>query len=276
MVVFASDLTFPPRRACSTGLAFFYLVLAPYFKQKGRECGHRDLAPTLEHLRSLFIELGKGFAFVGSQYHIEVGGQDFYIDLLFYHLNLRCFIVVDLKIEEFKPEFAGKMNFYLSAVDDQLRHESDAQSIGMILCKGRNEMIVEYALRESARPMGVAEYRLSTTLPKGLEADLPSQEVFASQFPVMSLVKLRIDIERAIRSLMELFGIETRPLGIGSALRELKRRDLAPDLTDSFLDVLQAMNHAAHGFDITPQDADEALKRGNSFLKELRVLGAEG
>jgi hypothetical protein len=98
--------------------------------------------------------LGKGFAFVGSQYHLEVGGQDYYLDLLFYHLRLRCFVVIELKIEDFKPEFAGKMNFYLSAVDDQLRH-----------CKGRNSVIVEYALRDTSKPMGVAQYRLSAALP---------------------------------------------------------------------------------------------------------------
>jgi hypothetical protein len=109
----------------------------------------------------LILELGKGFAFVGSQYPLEVGGQDYYLDLLFYHLRLRCFVVLELKIEEFKPEFAGKMNFYLSAVDDQLRHETDGPSIGIILCKGKNAVVVEYALRNSAKPMGVAEYRLS-------------------------------------------------------------------------------------------------------------------
>lgn len=108
----------------------------------------RDLKRGLiEHLRALILELGKGFAFVGSQYHLEVGGQDYYLDLLFYHLRLWCFVVIELKIEDFKPEFAGKMNFYLSAVDDQLRHDQNQPSIGIILCKGRNSVIVEYALR---------------------------------------------------------------------------------------------------------------------------------
>jgi hypothetical protein len=86
------------------------------------------------------LELGKGFAFVGSQYHLEIGGQDFFLDLLFYHLRLRCYIVIDLKIEEFKPEFAGKMNFYLSAVDDLLRRSEDQASLGLILCKERNKL----------------------------------------------------------------------------------------------------------------------------------------
>jgi hypothetical protein len=117
----------------------------------------------------LILELGKGFAFVGSQYRLDVGDQDFYLDLLFYHLRLRCFVVIDLKIEEFKPEFAGKMNFYLSAVDEQLRHPDDGPSIGIILCKSRNELIVEYALRDTTKPMGVSQYRLATALPDQLQ-----------------------------------------------------------------------------------------------------------
>ncbi|MHB0790180.1 PDDEXK nuclease domain-containing protein [Bradyrhizobium sp. 5.13L] len=120
------------------------------FLALGAEMLERDLKRGLiEHLRLLILELGRGFAFVGSQYHVEVGGQDYYLDLLFYHLRLRCFVVIELKIEDFKPEFAGKMNFYLSAVDDQLRHPDDKPTIGIILCKGRNEVIVEYALRDS-------------------------------------------------------------------------------------------------------------------------------
>lgn len=101
----------------------------------------RDLERGLiAHLRSLILELGKGFAFVGSQYHLEVGRPDYYLDLLFYHLRLRCFVVIELKIEDFKPEFAGKMNFYLSAVDEKLRHPDDKPTIGIVLCKGRNEV----------------------------------------------------------------------------------------------------------------------------------------
>jgi hypothetical protein len=122
------------------------------------------------------LELGVGFAFVGSQYHLEVGDQDFYIDLLFYHLNLRCYVVIDLKISEFRPEFAGKMNFYLSAVDDLLKHAEDGPSIGIVLCKEKNRVIVEYALRKINRPMGVADYQLSSALPENLKGSLPSIE----------------------------------------------------------------------------------------------------
>jgi hypothetical protein len=111
---------------------------------------------------------------VGSQYHIEVASQDYYLDMLFYHLKLRCYIVVDLKIGEFKPEDASKMNFYLSAVDDLLRHTQDQASIGLILCKGKNRIIVEYALRDMRKPIGVAEYQITRALPDHLRGSLPT------------------------------------------------------------------------------------------------------
>jgi predicted nuclease of restriction endonuclease-like (RecB) superfamily len=130
----------------------------------------------LAHLREFLLELGIGFAFVGSQQHLEVGGQDFYLDLLFYHLRLRCFVVIDLKISEFQPEFIGKMNFYLSAVDDLLKHPNDQPSIGIILCKTRNNVIVEYALRDTNKPMGVSTYQLTESLPKQLKGSLPTIE----------------------------------------------------------------------------------------------------
>ena len=133
--------------------SFDFLSLGPEMLERDLERG------LIEHLRALILELGKGFSFVGSQYHLEVAGQDYYLDLLFYHLRLRSFVVIELKIEGFKPEFAGKMNFYLSAVDDQLRHKDDQPTIGIILCKGRNEVVVEYSLRDTAKPMGVAQYR---------------------------------------------------------------------------------------------------------------------
>ena len=156
------------------------MVKDPYsfdFLSLGLAVSERELERgLLEHLRALILELGKGFAFVGNQVPLEVGGQDYFLDLLFYHLRLRCFVVVELKIEEFKPEFAGKMNFYLSAVDDRLRHASDAPSIGIILCRDKNAMVVEYALRNLAKPMGIAEYRLSPGLPAQLRDELPTVE----------------------------------------------------------------------------------------------------
>jgi len=187
----------------------------------------------IEPLRSLILELGKGFAFVSSQYHLEVGGQDYYLDLLFYHLRLRCFVILELKVEDFKPEFAGKMNFYLSAVDDRLRHSDDQPSIGIILCKGRNEVIVEYALRDTSKPMGVAAYRLSPALPEQLKRDLPTVEDLAQEFSAMSVVKLRIEIERALRDFTAAHGATSkRPRSISSVLRDLKERGVAPPSTD--------------------------------------------
>ena len=122
------------------------------------------------------MELGVGFAFVGSQYHVEVGGQDFYLDLLFYHLRLRAYVVIELKVTEFKPEYAGKMNFYLSAVDDLLRHEQDQPSIGIILCKTKNKVVAEYALRDTQKPIGVSSFQLTESLPEKLQGSLPTIE----------------------------------------------------------------------------------------------------
>ncbi len=128
----------------------------------------------IENITKFLLELGKGFAYVGRQYHLEVGGEDFYIDLLFYHLKLRSYIVIELKTGKFKPEYAGKMNFYLSAVDDLLKHKDDNKSIGIILCKDKNTTIAEYALRDNSKPIGVSEYRLS--LPAELAKELPTVE----------------------------------------------------------------------------------------------------
>jgi predicted nuclease of restriction endonuclease-like (RecB) superfamily len=141
------------------------------------EAVERDLERALlEHLQRFMLELGVGFAFVGSQYPLEVDGQDYYLDLLFYHLKLRCYVVIDLKMTEFKPEYAGKMNFYLSAVDDLLRHPTDGPTLGLILCKSKRKLTVEYALRDLAKPLGVSSFQLAEALPKELEAALPSVE----------------------------------------------------------------------------------------------------
>ncbi len=147
-----------------------FLTLAP-------EALERDLERSLlEKLKDFLLELGTGFSFVGSQYHLEVGGQDYFLDLLFYHLKMRCFVIVDLKITDFKPEYAGKMGFYLAVADDQLRHETDQPSVGLILCKTRNSVVAEYTLRNSANPMGVSEYKVAQALPASLKASLPTIE----------------------------------------------------------------------------------------------------
>jgi predicted nuclease of restriction endonuclease-like (RecB) superfamily len=147
------------------------------FLSLGQAAKERDLERgLLLHLQRFMLELGKGFAFVGSQYHLEVGGQDFYIDLLFYHLKLRCYVVIDLKMGDFQPEYVGKMGFYLAAVDDLLRHPEDRQSIGLILCKSSNKVIVEYSLRDMSKAMGVSNYQILEALPTAaqLEAELKS------------------------------------------------------------------------------------------------------
>lgn len=171
------------------------LLKDPYtfdFLSLDTEAHERDLERgLLHHLREFLLELGVGFALVGSQYHLEVGGQDFYLDLLFYHLRLRCYVVIDLKVGEFQPEYAGKMNFYLSATDDLLRHPGDELSIGIILCKTRNKVIAEYALRDTRKPIGVSTYQLTTALPERLQDQLPTIEELEAQ-----LGPVREDTER--------------------------------------------------------------------------------
>lgn len=149
---------------------FDFLELAGDHKE--REL-HRGL---LDHIRAFLLELGTGFAFVGSEYHLEVGQSDFYIDLLFYHLSLRCYVIIELKTGKFQPEYAGKMNFYLSAVDDLLRHPEDKPSIGLILCKDRDNIVAEYALRDTLKPIGVSGYELTKALPESLQGSLPTIE----------------------------------------------------------------------------------------------------
>ena len=161
------------------------VVKDPYnfeFLTLAQEAKERDLERALiEHLRDFLLELGVDFAFVGSQYPLEVGSEEFRIDLLFYHLRLRAYTVIELKMEDFKPEFSGKMNFYLSAVDDLLRHPEDQPSIGIILCKSKNKIVAEYALRDLGKPVGVSEYHLTQALPTGLRQSLPSIEQLEAQ-----------------------------------------------------------------------------------------------
>lgn len=137
----------------------------------------RDIEQALvQDITKLLLELGTGFAFLGNQYHLNVGGDDFYIDLLFYNLNLRCYVVIELKTGEFKPEYAGQLNFYLSAVDGILKKGSDNSSIGLLLCKSKNNLVAEYALKDMSKPIGVSEYKITSSLPKNLEKQLPSVE----------------------------------------------------------------------------------------------------
>jgi len=135
----------------------------------------RELETSLvRHLEKFLVELGQGFAFVGRQVHLDVGEQDFYIDLLFYHLRLRCFVVIELKKGAFKAEYAGKLNFYLNVADDKLRHPSDSPSIGLVLCQEENRLVAEYALKGVDKAIGVSRYQLTRALPKEFRSSLPS------------------------------------------------------------------------------------------------------
>jgi predicted nuclease of restriction endonuclease-like (RecB) superfamily len=149
------------------------------------EAHERDLEQGLiGHLRSFLLELGVGFAFVGSQVPLDVGGEDFKLDLLFYHLKLRCFVVIDLKMTPFKPEYAGKMNFYLSVVDDMLRHPDDKPSIGLVLCKSKNGIVAEYALRDIGKPLGISAFQHLEKLPEQLKGTLPTIEEIEAELAV--------------------------------------------------------------------------------------------
>ena len=147
------------------------------FLAVGEEADERALEDALvSHMTKFLLELGAGFAFVGRQVHLEVGGDDFFIDLLFYHLKLHCYVVIELKAVPFKPEHTGQLSFYLAAVDGKVKAPEDNPTIGLLLCKSKNKVVAEYALRNTKGPIGVAEYKLVEALPKNLEANLPSVE----------------------------------------------------------------------------------------------------
>lgn len=156
------------------------LLKDPYnfdFLTLNREAQERDLERALvHHIRDFLLELGSGFSFVGSQYPIVVDGQEYRIDLLFYHFRLRCFIVIDLKMVEFQPEFSGKMNFYVSAVNAILRHPDDQPTIGIVLCKSKNKTVAELALQGMTQPIGVATHKIGSELPDQLKSILPTVE----------------------------------------------------------------------------------------------------
>jgi predicted nuclease of restriction endonuclease-like (RecB) superfamily len=128
----------------------------------------------VKHVTEFLLELGAGFAFVGRQVLLDVGGDEFFIDLLFYHLKLRCYVVIELKGGKFKPEHLGQLGFYLTAVDRQVKHEQDNPTIGLLLCKSKNKIVAEYALGDKTQPMGIAEYKLLESLPPELQTSLPS------------------------------------------------------------------------------------------------------
>ena len=143
----------------------------------GEEAQEREIETALvKHVTDFLLELGAGFAFVGRQILLDVGGEEFLIDLLFYHLKLRCYVVIELKAGKFKPEHLGQLSFYLTAVDAQIKHPDDGPTIGLLLCKTKNKVVAEYALRGKDQPLGVAEYQLVESLPAELQTSLPSIE----------------------------------------------------------------------------------------------------
>lgn len=147
---------------------FDFLTLTENYKE------HELETALIDHITKFLLELGTGFSYMGKQYHLNVNGDDFYIDLLFYHVRLHCYVVVELKTGKFQPEFAGKLNFYLSVVDDTIKSKSDNPSIGLLICKEQNKVVAEYALRDIKKPMGISEYRLTKDFPKELKGSLPS------------------------------------------------------------------------------------------------------
>jgi len=153
----------------------FMAMTAPY--------NERDVEHQLtQHITQFLLELGKGFAFIGRQYPLEIAGNDYYIDLLFYHVTLKCYVVVELKNRKFIPEYAGKLNFYLSAVDSLLKRDDDQPTIGLLLCRDKNNIEVEFALRDMNKPMGVSEYMLVEALPDNLKGALPTVEEIESDW----------------------------------------------------------------------------------------------
>ncbi|WP_205942738.1 PDDEXK nuclease domain-containing protein [Pedobacter psychroterrae] len=141
------------------------------------EAKERDIEKQLvTHITKFMLELGKGFAFVGQQYHLEIAGEDYYLDLLFYNIPLKSYVVIELKNTKFVPEYAGKLNFYLSAVDDLLKKEDDKPTLGMLLCRDKNNIGVEYALRDINKPIGVSEFQFTEILPDNLKSSLPTIE----------------------------------------------------------------------------------------------------
>ena len=144
----------------------------------------------VDKIKTVLLELGNGFSFIGNQYKLTVGNEDYFIDMLFYHTKLHCYVVIELKNTKFKPEYAGKVNFYLSAVDDLIKDEKDNPSIGIILCREKDKFSVEYALKDINKPIGVSSYEISKYLPKDVLESLPTEED----------INLHIDIDERIEN----------------------------------------------------------------------------
>jgi predicted nuclease of restriction endonuclease-like (RecB) superfamily len=145
------------------------------FLQLKEKAHERELEDALvTHIQKFLLELGVGFSFMGRQYRLEVGDSEFFIDLLFYHVRLRCYVVIELKTTEFRPEYTGKINFYINVINDQCRHPDDQPTIGIVLCRSHNQAVVQYALQGFSQPIGVSTYQLTDSLPEAVAIGLPS------------------------------------------------------------------------------------------------------
>ena len=155
---------------------FDFLSLDVQYREKDVE------KQLITHITKFLLELGKGFAFIGNQYHLQVAESDYYIDLLFYHTKLKCYVVIELKNTKFKPEFTGKLNFYLSAVDSMVKEANDNPTIGILLCKDKNNLEAEFALRDMSKPMGISEIKFVENLPENLKSSLPTIQELENEF----------------------------------------------------------------------------------------------
>jgi predicted nuclease of restriction endonuclease-like (RecB) superfamily len=167
-----SDLA---RQTLKDPYIFDFLTLSKQHTERELEQG------LIQHITHFLLELGAGFAYIGKQYPLQVGEREFFIDLLFYHTQLHCYVVVELKIGDFEPEHAGKLNFYIKAVDEQLRKAPDQPTIGILLCKNKDRLVAEYALSDIQKPIGVSAYQLTQSLPKDLQSQLPSIEALENE-----------------------------------------------------------------------------------------------
>lgn len=153
-----------------------------------------DLEKSLvDHISHFLLELGTGFAYIGRQIPLQVGRNEFFIDLLFYHTHLHCYVVIELKTVDFEPEHAGKLNFYIKAVDEKMRQEGDSPTIGILLCKSKDKLVAEYALSDIHKPIGISEYHLTQSLPENLRSSLPSIEDIEAELMEMDLYEKRIE-----------------------------------------------------------------------------------
>jgi predicted nuclease of restriction endonuclease-like (RecB) superfamily len=221
----------------------------------GKEAKERDLEDALtSQVTKFLIELGQWFAFMGRQHKMLLGEKEYFIDLLFYHTRLKRYIVIDLKMDEFEPEFKGKMEFYLNLADDQLKSKGDEPSIGLILCKTKNGMVAEYALRDSNKPIGIAEYKINENLPEDIKGELPTIEELEIELE-KEYEELKTPAQKKFTALKEkltnLKGHnEVRHKVDAAVIQELYKKSLAP-LFDALLVRLHELDE--HFYSATPE-----------------------